>query len=45
MVRKLRYYLDHPDEAERIRRAGHDRVLREHTWMKVWPKLIALARG
>ena len=45
MVRKLRYYLDRPEEAERIRRAGHDRVLREHTWTKVWPKLIALAHG
>ncbi len=45
MVRKLRYYLDNPMEAEKIRAAGHNRVLREHTWQRVWPKLLALAHA
>jgi spore maturation protein CgeB len=28
----VRYYLDHPDEAEAIARAGQARTLREHTY-------------
>jgi spore maturation protein CgeB len=31
---KIRYYLDHPDECETIRRAGHARALRDHTYEK-----------
>jgi spore maturation protein CgeB len=32
LVEKASYYLRHDDERERIRRAGRDRALREHTW-------------
>jgi spore maturation protein CgeB len=32
LVAKARFYLAHPDERERIRLAGHERALREHTW-------------
>lgn len=32
MLDKIRYYLAHPVERERIARAGRARVLRDHTW-------------
>lgn len=41
MLRTIRYYLDHPDEAATIRRAGRERVLREHSWAAVWTRLLA----
>jgi spore maturation protein CgeB len=31
---KIEYYLRHDSERERIRRAGHERCLRDHTWQK-----------
>lgn len=31
---KVRYYLDHDQEREAIRCAGHERALRDHTWHK-----------
>ena len=31
---KVKYYLGHDSERERIRRAGHERCLRDHTWQK-----------
>jgi spore maturation protein CgeB len=34
MVDKIRYYLSHDSERERIRRAGYERCLRDHTWQK-----------
>jgi len=34
LVDKARFYLAHPDERESIRRAGHERALRDHTWQK-----------
>jgi spore maturation protein CgeB len=40
LLRKVRYYLDHPDEAEAIRCAGRERVLAEHTWPRVWPRIL-----
>jgi len=32
MADKIRYYLSHEDERERIRLAGHHRALAQHTW-------------
>jgi spore maturation protein CgeB len=34
LVDKCRYYLDHEEEREKIRRAGHERALRDHTWQR-----------
>lgn len=34
LVEKARYYLHHEEEREAIRRAGHERALRDHTWQK-----------
>ena len=34
LVEKARYYLCHEDEREAIRRAGHERAMRDHTWQK-----------
>jgi hypothetical protein len=34
LVAKCRYYLEHDDERERIRVAGHQRALRDHTWQR-----------
>jgi spore maturation protein CgeB len=34
LVKKVKYYLKHDTERERIRRAGHERCLRDHTWHK-----------
>jgi spore maturation protein CgeB len=31
---KIKYYLAHDDERESIRKAGHERSLRDHTWQK-----------
>ena len=40
LLEQIQYYLDHPAEAEAIREAGRARVLREHTWKQVWPRII-----
>lgn len=34
LVEKARYYLCHEEEREAIRKAGHERALRDHTWQK-----------
>lgn len=31
---RLAHYLSHPEEMERIRAAGHERALRDHTWQQ-----------
>ena len=31
LIEKIRYYLAHPEECERIARAGYERTMREHT--------------
>ncbi len=41
LVETIRHLLQHPEEAERIRRAGRERVRREHTWKAVWPRILA----
>jgi spore maturation protein CgeB len=45
LVERCRYYLAHDEERERIRRAGHERALRDHTWRRRFEGLFAdLAR-
>jgi len=34
LVDKIRFYLSHSEERERIRWAGYERALRDHTWQK-----------
>jgi spore maturation protein CgeB len=41
----VRYYLDHPQEARRIARAGQARTLREHTYAKRMQELVAILQG
>jgi hypothetical protein len=41
MLAKIRYHLDHPDEAEAIRQAGHAKVLARYTWKQAWPRILA----
>lgn len=41
MLEKIKYCLDHPDEADEIRKAGRDRVINHYTWDKVWPNVIS----
>jgi hypothetical protein len=40
LIELVAHYLAHPGEAERIRRAGRQRVLRDHTWRTVWPRIL-----
>jgi len=35
---KIKYYSKHDDERERIRKAGHERCLRDHSWHKRFQK-------
>lgn len=37
---KIDYYLTHDDEREAIRKAGHERAKREHTYLHRWKKII-----
>ena len=32
LIDKVRYYLEHDEERQRIQKAGHERCLRDHTW-------------
>ena len=41
LLRKVRYVLGHPEQAERIRRAGLERARREHTWQHRFGQLFA----
>ena len=41
MVDLCRYYLAHDEERERIRRAGHERARRDHTWTRRFERLFA----
>jgi spore maturation protein CgeB len=40
LLDKVRYHLSHPDEAEKIRRAGHLRALRDHTYQRRFEALF-----
>jgi hypothetical protein len=42
LIAKIRYYLQHPDEAESIRKKGYERALREHTWEMRFEKIFRL---
>lgn len=37
---KIVYYLNHPDEAKAIGKAGRERALREHTWEKRFERIL-----
>jgi hypothetical protein len=39
---KVRWYLDHPECAEAIGRAGRERCLRDHTWEARFAKLLKI---
>jgi spore maturation protein CgeB len=41
LVEKVRYYLAHPDAAERLREAGYQRARRDHTWECRFRELFA----
>jgi hypothetical protein len=41
LLDKARYYLAHPEESERIRRAALERARREHTWQHRFRDLFA----
>lgn len=41
LVDKCRFYLAHPEAAERLREAGYRRALRDHTWVRRFEQLIA----
>ena len=40
LIDKVRYYLMHPDQAEQIRKAGHLRALRDHTYQNRFKSLF-----
>lgn len=40
LLEKVRYYLTHPEEAEKVRRAGRARALREHTYQRRFETLF-----
>ncbi len=40
LLNKVRYYLAHAEEGERIRRAGHTRALRDHTYQRRFQTLF-----
>lgn len=40
LLRQVRHYLDHPEEAAAVRRQGRERVLRDHTWRRIWPRIL-----
>jgi spore maturation protein CgeB len=42
LLDQARYYLAHPERAERIRRAGYHRARRDHTWQHRFRDLFAV---
>jgi hypothetical protein len=40
LLQKIKFYLEHPEEANQLRKAGREKALL-YTWDKVWPKLLA----
>lgn len=41
LLEKVRYFLSHPGEIEKIRRAGYERALKDHTWIKRFRQLFS----
>ena len=41
MVRKVRHYLEHDQERERIAKAGRERAMRDHTWKQRFQTVFA----
>jgi spore maturation protein CgeB len=41
LVEKTKYYLSHPEPAERVRRAGYKRAMRDHTWKQRFTQLFS----
>jgi spore maturation protein CgeB len=41
LAEKVGYYLDRPDEVRRLRRAGHERARRDHTWARRFQDLFS----
>jgi spore maturation protein CgeB len=41
LLEKIRYYLEHPAEADVIRKAGREKVINHFTWDRVWPKVLS----
>jgi hypothetical protein len=42
LLEQARYYLAHPEQAERVRRAGYHRARRDHTWQHRFRDLFAV---
>jgi spore maturation protein CgeB len=40
LLEKVRYYLAHPEEADKVRQAGHARALRDHTYHRRFQSLF-----
>jgi hypothetical protein len=45
LIDKTRFYLSHPDVAERLREAGHRRAVGSHTWTHRFTELFAKAQA
>ncbi len=45
LIEKARYYIRHPHETDRVRRAGQRRVLAQHTWKQRFDSLFAKIRS
>jgi spore maturation protein CgeB len=40
MLEKVAYFLAHPEDRIRIQTAARQRVLRDHTWQRIWPRIF-----
>jgi len=45
LVDKARFYLGHPESAERLREAGYRRSIRDHTWRRRFEQLFSILFG
>ncbi len=42
LLDKVKYYLAHPAESERVRQAGYERAQRDHTWVQRFEQLFRM---